>query len=719
MKFITLTPPFPRFPLTALAASLLSASALAQTAAPTSTLPAVRVQAGAEESATGPVQGFTAKRSASGTKTDTPLRETPQSVSVITRDEVQARGASNIKEVIGYTPGITPSNSFDLREDLTSLRGFPYDWASMYLDGLQMPSSTYAISTMEPYGLERIEVVRGPASMLYGQTSTGGLINMVSKRPSSVPAREVKLLLGNHARRQLAFDLTGPIGDGGEWSYRLVGLTRDSKTAVEHVRGDRDFLAPSLTWRPSRQTSLTLLASTISDDLGHSGGTQAFLPASGIVLPNPNGSIAAHTNGGEPHFDFYKKKQQSVGYDLEHIFNDTFTLQQNLRVRKVDVDYQTAYGLGLDPGDPSERTLTRAAFGSFGCNESVSADTRLQARWTQGRVEHTTLVGLDLRRTRVNERNYFGDGPSLDVFAPVYGAAIALPALPYVDQTVESKQAGVYVQDQLKFDKRWVLTLGARWDEAKLDVDERSTPYVLKKTDRKATGRAGLNYLFDNGVSPYVSAATSFTPTLDPNPYGAPFEPRTGKQVEAGVKVQPVGSNSLYSAAVFELTQRNALTSDPDQVNRPFGQVQTGEFRSRGLELEAKTALTKSLSLIASYTHLDAKFTRSNSDNLGNSPKGIPDDSAALWVDYKVQQGLSLGAGARYVGERASSDSAAERFTLPAFTMLDAAVRYEFDRYELALNVNNLTDKVTHDCWGARCWYGAARSVQGSLSYRW
>lgn len=711
----------PRFVLTTLAAAATAAYLPAQAWAqqdPAPVLPTVRVPSQADtETATGPVRGFTAKRSATATKTDTPLAETPQSISVVTQDEVQARGATSVKDAVSYSPGIIPSNSYDLREDLTSLRGFPYDWASIYLDGLQMPSSTYAVSTVEPYGLERIEIIRGPASMLYGQTSTGGLLNMVSKRPSPSAAREVKVTLGEHSRKELAFDLAGPVGTSGEWSYRVVGLTRRADTPIQFVRSDRDFLAPSLTWSPSKRTSVTVLASTMRDDLGHSGGTQAFLPSTGIVQPSPNGTIAPGTYGGEPQFDHYKKQQHSVGYDLSHELSDTLTLQQNLRVRKVDLNYQTAYGSGLDPADPSGRTLTRAAFGSFGGNDSTSADTRVQAKWKQGRIEHTTLLGMDLRRTEVGERNYFGAGPSIDIFAPVYGAAIALPDAPYVDQTVTSRQVGLYAQEQMKIE-RLVLTAGARWDSAKLNVTERTTPYAFELTERKVTGRLGVNYLLDNGVTPYASVATSFTPTLDPNLYGDPFKARTGKQGEVGVKVQP-NADSLYTAALFDLRQKNTLTPDPDQVNHPFGQVQTGEFRSRGLELEAKASLTKALRVVASYTHLDAKFTRSNGDNLGNSPKGIPDNAAALWLDYQVQRGLNVGAGARYVGERASSDSAAERFMLPAFTLVDASLRYEFDRYEFALNVNNLGNKVTQDCWGARCWYGAARNVQTSLSYRW
>lgn len=689
-----------------------------------STLPEIHVSAArTPEMATGRVHGHVAKRSATGSKTDVPIVEVPQSLSVITADELAGRAVSTVKEAVGYTAGVTPSASFDLREDLTTFRGFPFDWASFYLDGLAMPSTTYGVSTSEPYGMERIEVLRGPASMLYGQNSTGGLLNMVSKRPVAEPLHELQVQLGSHDRKQLAFDLGGPIASGSEWTYRLVGLVRRSDTSVDFVEDNRTFLAPALTWKPSAATSLTLLASLLNDDLGHSGGTSAFLPASGIALPNPNGTIDRDTYGGEPGFDFYKKKQMSVGYEFLHRFDDTWQFTQNLRWRKVDLDYQTAYGLGLLASDPSRRTLRRGAFGSFGENEALAVDSQLQAKWVQAGIEHTTLIGLDLKRTQLDEKRYFGfTGPAIDIFSPVYGAGLALPATPDTDQSVEIRQAGLYAQDQMKFDQRWLLTLGGRWDAASHEVENRLKATTSRLTEGKATGRVGLTYLFDNGLAPYASMATSFTPTLASNDYGPPFKARTGKQREVGLKYQPPGSNALYTAAVFELTQRNALTADPDQVNHPAGQVQVGEYRSRGLELEAKTEITPSLSLLAAYTYLDAEVTQSNDGNVGNTPKGIPRNTVSAWASYKFRgealRGLGVGLGARYVGKRPSAD-AAGYYMVPSFTLLDAAVSYDTGEWLFALNVSNLTDKVTYDCWYARCWYGPSRQVLATATVRW
>lgn len=724
--------------ITVLAASSTAPSVQAQTAE--ASLPVVRTSAQAEKGK-GEIIGVAAQRSATGTKSDAAIIEVPQSITVIGAAEIEQRAATNIKEAIGYSSGVTPSISYDAREDLISFRGFPFDWASGFQDGLQMPSSTYANAMVEPYGLERVEVLKGPASMLYGASPTGGILNLVSKRPTATSNRELQVQVGDHQRRQLAGDFSGALG--AEWAYRLTGLMRESGSEIEFVRDDRRFFAPALSWRPTGATRLTLLASWQEDDLGASGGTQAFLPASGIARPNPNGKIARHTNGGEPGFDFYKKEQRSFGWELEQQLGDKLQLEHALRLRDVDLRYQTGYGGGIDPADATQRRLLRSTFGSFGGNQSFASDTRLLGKFGTTEFEHSWVAGLDLRQTKVDERNYFGDAPSIDIFAPVYGATMVLPATPYADQAIKNRQVGLYVQDQIRFDRHIVTTLGLRWDSSRNEVTNRQEAAAsFTKKENKLTARVGVNYLFDNGLAPYASLATSFTPTLAANsvPGGKPFDARTGKQFELGLKYQPPGSDTLVTAALFDIRQRNTLTLHPDQANFPFAQVQSGEYRSRGFEAEGKTRLDlggpKALSVIGAYTYLDAKYTKAapGADalpvtNVGNAPKGVAKHSASLWLDWRLPAtlglpGLSVAAGARHIGERPNDDmtnslTPDSRFMLPAVTVFDAAVRYEQHGYQLALNLGNVTDKTTTDCWGDRCWYGAGRSFRATLAYRW
>ena len=662
-----------------------------------------------------------AKRS-TATKRDAALVETPLSISVVTSEEMQARGATNVRDALGYTAGVTDTMGLDTN-DRVSLRGLQRERIDSFLNGLLQPSTFFGVPSVEPYAMERIEVLKGPSSMLYGQSPASGLVNMVSKRPTTASLHEVQLGLGTDSRKQAAFDLGGPLGSGGEWSYRLTGLQRLSETMVDFIRDDRTYLAPALTWQPSARTRLTVLVSTQSDDAGHSGGTPALLPLSGILLPNPNGTISHNTYGGEPGFDGRKVKQHALGYELEHALNDTWRLQQRVRVDRLKADLQQTVGLfGLDPRDG--RTLYRGAYVSDGGSTSTAADTNLQAKWGQARAEHTTMVGVDLRHVQVSELEYWGPAPSINIFAPVYGAPVRKAPLPYTHQNYTSSQVGLYVQDQLKLDQRWLLTLGLRRDNARTRVDDhiRATTVINDTTRpqaRETTWLAGASYLLAGGVVPYASAGTAFRPNVAPNPYGPPFDPTRGRQYEVGVKVQPPGSNSLYTAALFDLTQRNTLTSDPDQLHHPLGKIQVDEFRSRGLELEAKASLTRTLDVVAAYTYLDAKFTRSPLGNLGNGFWGIPTHSASLWADHKMTRALSIGAGLRYMGERPSSDMSTERFMQPAFTQVDAALRYQVDRVELALQMHNLGDKVVLDCAGPNCRYSPGRSVLGTLTYRW
>ena len=710
--------------ITALRLSLLAASLQATAGLPMAMAQPVQPEGGGETALpTMRIQGeraqgaFVAQRSSAATKSDAPLAETTQAVSVVSNEEMRKRSATNVRDAVGYTAGVTNMVALDTNDDL-SLRGLPLERVQYFLNGLLVPATPFGTANVEPYGMERIEVLKGPSSMLYGQSTSGGLVNAVSKRPTEVSQREVQVGLGSDARRQAAFDVGGPVNPQGDWSYRLTGLERRSRSMVEFVHDNRSYLAPALTWRPSAQTRVTLLASTQSDDAGHSVGTQSMLPLSGILLPNPNGTIARNTYGGEPGFDLNKTKQHTLGYELDHAFDDTWTLRQRARVHRITSRLNNTVGLfGLDPSD--QRTLYRGAFASEAGSTLAAVDTSLQAKWGSAGAEHTSVVGLDLQRVRVSELEYFGPAPSIDIFAPVYGAEVTRAATPYTHQDFQSRQTGVYAQDELRLDKRWLLTLGLRRDETRTRVDDHLLATTAEPTARQTSWRAGAGYLLGNGVMPYVSAATSFQPNVTPNPYGAPFAPTRGKQYEAGVKVQPAGSNSLYTAALFDLRQRDTLTADPDQINHPLGKLQIDEFRSRGLELEAKTPLTRSLDLVAAYTYLDAKFTRSQADNVGNGPAGVPAHSAALWLDYKATRALSVGGGVRYMGRRPNSDMNPERYMQPAFTMVDAALRYEINRVELALSLHNLTDKVSLDCAGQQCWYGPGRTVLGTATYRW
>lgn len=713
----------PRLHATAFAAMLLCQGiAHAQTSAPReATLPAVEVSADAEESATGPVDGYTATRSATATKTDTPLIETPQSISVISRERIEAQGAVRVNDAIQYLPGVSTYGSNPRSDWYTHVRGFS---PSVYLDGLRLPYTINLASwVVDPYQLERIELVRGPSSVLFGQGDPGGVFNMVSKMPTQTPQREVQLQLGNYARKQVAIDLSGPIDSEGKYSYRLVALARDGDLMSNPKKDQRMLVAPSFTWRPSADTSLTLQASYLKDD---TDAPDNFLPSKGTIEPNPNGRISRDLFTGDAAWNKYVKTQSSVGYLFEHRFNDIWSFKQNLRYSDISLRNNMLYGAGFDGASLTE--ISRwAGIANFDFNR-LAIDNQAQAKFATGSVRHTMLFGLDYQRQKTRDTENYTLAPTLDVFNPVYRpfdpTAFNGPNAYPSDVRQTQEQIGLYLQDQIKFNRQWIMTLGGRYDESRLTSNDLLGGTTQKQNDHAFTGRAGVTYLADNGVAPYASYSRSFTPLIGVNSTGGTFEPLTADQVEAGIKYQPAGSRNLYTMALFDIRQKNSLTPDPAD---PTGSrsIQTGEQRSKGLELEAVTRLSSNLNLTAAYTYQDVKVTKANDDTLGKTPTSIPTPMhiASVWADYRFRTGglagLGFGAGVRYTGE--SPGGRTNELKVPDTTVVDAAMYYDLQKWRLALNANNLFDrKYIAGCYDeTRCIYAPARTVLLTARYLW
>lgn len=709
--------------------SLVAACAHAQVAPPAeaasapeaTTLPAVRVKAkAAEETATSAVPGYTAKRSATATKTDTPLIETGQSISVVTRERMDAIGATTLTQALGYTPGVK-AGAFgeDSRYDWLRLRGFDAYSPGYFLDGtIARNNNAWSTWRLDSYGAERIEVLRGPASVLYGQNGPGGVVNVVSKRPTDAPLREFEAQLGNHSRRQVSGDISGPIDAEGKLLFRLTGLVRDSATQVDHVSDDRVFIAPALTWRPSNDTTLTLLSHYQRD---RSATTLGFLPPEGTLTSNPNGSIPVSAFVGEPGYDRFDKDQWAVGYSLEHHLNESLTLRQNARYGRIDLDYKQLIGSGFetvnagDASDPANfRLLTRSSFGSCEKVASLTLDNQAQAQFTAAGWKHTVLVGLDHQRNRFDQATFFGAAPSIDIFAPVYGQPVADVA-PYANSVTTLTQTGLYLQEQAKFGERWVLTAGGRYDTAKTRIEDRLNASPPDLDDHKFSKRVGVVYLAPAGWAPYISYSESFSPVGIAN-----FKPETGRQYEAGVRYEPVGRRDSYSAAVFDLRRQNYVTTDSSFIPH-----QTGEVLMRGLELEAVMSPLTGTNVTAAYTWMPtAKITESSkSDEIGKPQSATSKHTLSLWADHRFGtgpvDGLRAGLGLRYASSTLGDGDNAPA-TLPAVTLVDLMLGYDIERWRLALNVRNLTDKTyLGNCGATNCYYGSARTIVGTVSYRY
>lgn len=680
------------------ALAFLSFQTLAQ--GTNATLPEVRVDASSErESAVSPVIGYRAKNAATATKTDTPLAETPQSVTIVTRDQMVDQGAIGIQDALGYAAGVrSDAYGFDARTDSVRVRGSDVD---VYLDGLRQAYGYYTSTTRtEPYTLERLEVLRGPAGMLFGSGTVGGIVNMVSKLPQTETQREVGVQIGSFGRKQIQADLTGALTADGEWSYRLVALQRKSDTQVDFVPDDRSLIAPSLTWRPSAATSLTLQALWQKDK---SGSSSQFLPWEGTILPNPNGRLPVSRFIGEPG-DHYDSERKSFGWLFEHKFDDTWTVRQNFRIARNRNDGFYHYGNSFSlPGgwfdDPAgKRLLGRYLDSSLTQTTLAAIDNHVEGRFATGALQHTLLAGADFSRQRQDVARGFGVG-AIDAYAPVYGNLedVERTALPRTTQ----RNAGLYLQDQIKWGA-WNFVAGLRHDRTTAGVDGGAD-----QDDSATTKRLGAMYRLASGWSPYVSYAESFTPQAAR--LGRSFRPLRGEQWEAGVKYEPAGRALAFNAAVYDLREKNRIN-----VPQPNVYDQLGQTKTRGLELEARGSLGRDLDVIAHYTYTD----------LDRQIEGLPKNQASVWGKYRFAiagvTGFSAGAGVRWMGSFRDTSNDAIGPRIPGVALLDLVLAYETAKWRYALNVNNATDKDYFSTCLSRgdCWFGSRRNVVASATYR-
>lgn len=684
--------------------------------------------------------GYVATRSTSATKSNTPLIETPQAISVVTRDQIKDQGALNAGQALNYSAGVigeqrgVNTSGF---EYITG-RGFQLE---KYLDGMRLPNVQYLLPSYEVFNLDRIEVLHGPASVLYGQSYPGGLVNLVSKRPTDQPFGVINLMAGNYGLGGTSIDVGGPLNNDKTLLYRVTGLFRNNDTQVDFAHEQRVSIAPSLTWKPDADTSFTILANYQKDP---DAGYYNFLPALGTVLPNPNGKISRSFNPGEPDFNKHSREQAGIGYLFEHRFDENVTVRQSLRYINLKDDLQNVFttfgGTGFQPDN---RTLNRYGFYNNESLNQVTTDNQVQFDFATGPIKHKAIFGLDYQHVTYNELyNSFMPAPSIDAYAPVYGASIAMLP-PNGGDDAQLDQIGLYAQDQISLGN-WRFMISGRQDwTGSRDFDPVGKTGTTQ-SDKAFTWRTGLVYLFDNGLAPYLSYATSFQPQIGAGFGNVVFKPTTGEQYEAGVKYQPVGWDSFVTAAVFNLTQQNVLTSDT--LHTGFS-VQTGEIRSRGVELELHSNINRNLELIAAYTYLDNVVTQANDTNLqyglnvGAHPVGIPRNTASLWAKYTFKDGaadgLALGGGVRYVGSTYGTNTNVwdnipgfenTPSKVPAYTLVDAMISYDFGAkfadlkgWSAAVNARNLFDKtyVSYCQSVVACQYGLGRTVLGTLAFRW
>jgi iron complex outermembrane receptor protein len=671
------------------------------------------------ENPQGPVNGYVANRTLSGTKTNTALREIPQSISVIGADQIRDQKPQSFDQILRYTPGVGGEQfGADTRNDWFFLRGFRAQQDAMFLDGLPLFNTAFATWKLQPFGLERVEVLRGPSSVLYGGGSPGGIVNAVSKLPTAEPIRYIETGVNSFGNGYVSFDVGERLlipPASGTLDGRVVGVVKGGGTQVDFTQDNSYYLAPSFTYRPDANTRFTVMALASKD---RTNGNN-WLPYEGSVISAPFGKIPTKLFTSEPGQDHFMRGQTMVGYQFEHDFSNGMTFRQNARYAHVDVNINSYIGAGY-VGPPASATLQRYRFVANDSADLGTIDNQLEGRFNTGAISHKVLAGVDYKKYRLDDyqASAFPAGP-LNIFNPVYGSVTPMGA-PYLNRILDQQQIGVYLQDQMKLD-RFTLVLSGRNDWVDTQQFNRLAVPNTSRDVSKATGRAGLIYDVGLGLSPYVSYATGFNPVIGTTATGEFFTPEEAKQVEVGAKWEPAGFNGYLTAAWFDLRKTNALTIDPTNI---FFQVQNGEVTSRGVELSVTTNLTPDFKMVGSVSSYDLFISKDpNAALLGKRPVAIPTVLASLWGDYTFHSGplagFGFGGGARYVGE--SFADQANTLAVPSRALFDAALHYEYQQWRAALNVTNVADKIfVSSCDGlTSCFYGERRKAMLSLAYRW
>lgn len=643
-------------------------------------------------------------------KSDAPIAETPRSVGVVTAQQIHEQNAGDVEEALRYAPGVAVGEyGLDDRSDWYTIRGFR---PTTFHDGLQARYGFYNDVKPEPFLLDRVQVLRGPASGLYGNGEVGGIVDTQSKTAANLSGDNlVKLSFGDPRSAELGVDVGGPLNASGTLSYRVVGLVRDATSQVDFSGDDAWAIAPSITWAPSEATSLTLLYNR--QEVEGSPLIQ-FASIYGTLLPAPDGRfLGDDLFVGEPGFDRFDATRDSVTLFADHRFSDAWSVSARARWLDAEADYDHAWWAFDNPPfryNP-DGTINRTVYKADNSLTMFAADAHATAEWRSGAWEVSSVIGASFAESDYDSDTGFGtqNGP-IDPFDPAFTGVSEFDVVDSAASNV--REIGVYAQNQAALNDRLHLDFGLRW--GRIETDEGAATFAaegVSAEDSAVTGNVALLYACENGLAPYVSYAESFRQEqVGEDASGDAFDPTRGEQYEIGVKYQPPGTRDLFALALWDLRKSNLTQTDPAN---PGFQVQTGEARSRGIELSVQKGWGD--------FRLDASATVQQTENEdGFSIATVPDRYGSAWGTWSPSagalEGVSAGLGLRYVGEkRDGTDSQ----STPSYTLVDARLAYQWDRYEAALNVSNIEDErhVTF-CGLSECYFGAAREVGVSLTAR-
>ncbi|WCM28776.1 TonB-dependent siderophore receptor [Sphingomonas sp. QA11] len=721
------------------------------------------------------VTGVREKQAGAGTKTDTPLMATPQSITVIDSEELVRRNALSINQALSYVAGVSPNQRGGMvtRYDQLILRGFA---PGVYLDGMRLIAGPYSTPQIDFNRIDHIDVVKGPASVLYGNSTPGGLVNLTSKTPEATASGRFELQAGNYNTWRATGDVNQPLDADGRILARIVGGWQKGDGLTSGTFAERWHVSPMLTFAPDPATSLTIIATY---QRSPSGGGYSGVAAYGSVLPNPKGELPRDINTGDPGYERYDHRAKSIAALFRHDFNEHLSFRSNARFQNNRLSYRQLYIAGFaTTGTGTARntdfgTIIRGGGGADEDFDTLTLDNSLNAKFATGSIKHNVLVGIDYQHIAGENVQQFNTGvsanpltsiPNLNLFAPVYGGVLPSFDLTqlssaYVNTYGKRDQVGVYIQDQIAIGRLQLIASG-RYDWYDQTTLNKRNNAVTALSQTAFTMRLGALYELPFGVSPYFSYSESFEPQAGTTYLGVPFDPVTGRQYEAGIKYQPAGTHAIFTLSAYDLKRQNVPVGDPRAGTGGIptnAQIQIGEVRVRGVEVEGRGEVVPGFDVVAALTYTDAIITQGTPaiaptatntgtpTTTGTRQLGTPKWLGSTFLSYDFGKsgkiagplaGLTLGAGARYVdGSDGTTNyavingvTAFERFTTRSFVLVDALIGYDLGRaspslrgVSLAVNAANLLDKrhVSACPFSNSCYFGAARTVMGSVRYAW
>lgn len=663
------------------------------------------------------------------TKTSLEPEETPQAITIITKDEMDLRGVSTVSEALRYSSGVNTElrGGAVTRLDLFNIRGF-INYTNFY-DGLPLLFNGWNLQPqIDAAAVEQVEVFKGPTSVLYGNIPPGGMVNIIAKTPQSEPANTVSVSTGTNSLKEVNFDTTGQIGDSNV-NYRIVGMAKQRDGQAETSEDERYLIAPSFDWQATDNTLVNVNVYYQNDP---SAGIYTTVPAAGSVLDNPLGSLSPDTYLGDKNWNTYEREVLMIGYKILHDFNNNWQFLQNARYMTADSYQENTYN---SPLAADNRTIGRNAYLTDEDSTSFVIDNQLSGYVAHGNFEHNLLLGLDYQYldSDVKYKDTLGYSLTQDIFNPNHNQ-IDRDALKFAYQQaldIKTKQLGVYFQDQLRY-KKLVMIAGLRWDKYESDTNTVSdylgtvTPSKEKLDENNVSFRVGALYELDFGLSPYLTYSESFEPIAGADASGKAFDPSTGHQWELGFKYAPLGGDVSGNLALFHITKKNAILTDPNNPYAP--QYQAGEVVSQGAELEAKWQATPQADLTLNYTYINMEIKEdSYYHQEGKTPVWVPEQTASLWANYYYEgtlTGLRTSAGVRYVGKTEMDAQNSDQ--VPDYTLVDLAASYDLsaasqslDGASVTLSASNIFDEEYYSCYDKNnCWFGAERSIEAKLEYK-